>query len=106
VLNQNYGALNFNWNGGSPGPGVNSTNWSARYTTNVWLQGGKYRAQVAVDDGARVFIDGTQVINGWNTQPVTVYSQEVWVGQGNHDITVEYYNASGLSELHFALVRE
>jgi hypothetical protein len=106
VYSQNFGTLNFNWNGGSPGPNVNSTNWSARFTTGIWLQGGRYRVQVATDDGARVFVDGTQVINGWNTQPVTVYSQDVWVGDGNHNITVEYYNAAGLSELHFAMVRQ
>src|SRR5438093_996330 len=46
-------ALVFNWGPYSPGPGIGSSNWSARWTTAQYLNGGLYRFTITPDDGVR-----------------------------------------------------
>ena len=104
VLERQDQAIDFNWGYGSPAYNqVNTTSWSARWTQTLYLNGGTWRAQVAVDDGARVYVDGVLVISAWQVQSVRTYTQDFQVGSGNHTITVEYFQDAGTSEVHFSL---
>ena len=105
MLQQNVSSVNFNWGYGSPGPQVNVDNFSARYQRTQQIATGTYRVTTSSDDGVRVSIDNVLVINNWNVQPVTTVSQDVIIMNGNHQITIEYFEATELAELHFSLVK-
>lgn len=61
------GALNANWGASAPAGLAVVDNWSARFTGEVSLPAsGLYRFRVAQDDGARLFIDGMLIVDGWD----------------------------------------
>jgi hypothetical protein len=105
VLQQNVSSVNFNWGYGSPGPQVNVDNFSARYQRTQQIATGTYRVTTSSDDGVRVSIDNVLVINNWNVQPVTTVSQDVIIMNGNHQITIEYFEQTELAQLSFSLVK-
>jgi len=93
------GDINFNWGTGSPGGGVNADNFSARWTATVNIPAaGHWRFQVGADDGVRMWIDVTQILNEWHGNPegYRTYDADVYgLTAGNHDLKVEYYEATG-----------
>lgn len=99
VLTRTDGDINFNWGAGSPGDAVNADNFSVRWTTTVnFPQSGRWRFVVGADDGVRMTIDVTQILNEWHGNPEGYRTYEVDVyalTAGNHDLTVEYYEATG-----------
>src|SRR5262249_32677083 len=48
-----------------------------------------------VDDGARVWLDGSLVIDQWRNQSETTYIADRSVPAGRHRIKIEYYDNSG-----------
>jgi hypothetical protein len=44
------------------------------------------------DDGIRVFVDGSKVIDGWKDQSATTYTAPVVLTAGSHTVRVEYYD--------------
>ncbi len=80
-------------------------NFSARYQRTQSIATGTYRVTTSSDDGVRVSIDNVLVIDNWNVQPVTTVSQDVIIMNGNHQITIEYFEQTALAELHFSLVK-
>jgi glucose/arabinose dehydrogenase len=85
--------INHNWGLGSPGSGINTDNFSARYTGSFDLAAGDYQFTTSADDGVRLFIDGNQVINGWKDQGETTYTATRTLTAGTHVIKVEYYDS-------------
>ena len=99
-------AINFNWGWNPPAAGMPNFNWSARWTRFEGnMAGGTYRAQVSVDDGVRVYVDGTCIIDAWTVQALRQYSRDFVIGPGSHTFVVEYFQAQGVSEVHFNLWR-
>jgi hypothetical protein len=91
VYTQSYSTLDFNWGTGSPAPSVPVDNFSARWVTTRTFNAGYYTLTATADDGIRVYVDGTLVIDEWQDQPATTYTSTLYLGSGNHTITVEYY---------------
>jgi hypothetical protein len=91
VLSRTDSGINFDWGTDSPGDGVNADLFSARWTTNVYTTSGNYTFTVTTDDGMRVWVDGNLIIDAWYDQSATTHSTTVFMGEGNHNITVEYY---------------
>lgn len=92
-----------NWGGGAPAAGISSDNFSARYTSTQTL-GGSYIVQIRADDGVRFFVDGVAYINEWHGASGRQYTANFSVAQGNHTLTIEYYEASGAAFLEYQLV--
>jgi hypothetical protein len=91
-------AVNFGWGSGSPGAGVNTDNFSVRWTgTFAPPASGSYRFQTNSDDGVRVWVNGVQVINNWTDHsPTNNSSGNVSLNAGQrYAIVVEYYEKSG-----------
>jgi beta-glucosidase len=85
------------WGGGSPAPGVNSTNWSAKWTgTLTPPTSGSYTFSLNSDDGSRLLINGQQVINNWFNQGPTTRTGTITL-TANQPVTIEvdYYQAGG-----------
>ena len=91
-------AIDFNWGSGSPGPGVNKDNFSVRWTGTVAAAAsGNYRFQTVSDDGVRVWINGTQVINNWTNHAATTNTSAAinLVAGQKYTIKVEYFEKGG-----------
>jgi hypothetical protein len=91
-------SVNFNWSG-SPGTGVNSNNFSVRWTGQVQAPvSGNFVFTTVSNDGIRVWVNGQQVINNWtaHSSNATNNSAAVALTAGvKYTITVEYYDRSG-----------
>ena len=90
------------WGDGSPASGVNTDGFVGRWTKTLDLSAGTYHFHTRSDDGARVFVDGTQVIFGWYDQGATdYYSDNISLSAGPHTIVVEYYENGGGAVIYF-----
>jgi mono/diheme cytochrome c family protein len=91
-------AIDFDWGSGSPGPGVTKDNFSVRWTGTVAAAAsGSYRFQTVSDDGVRVWINGTQVINNWTNHAATTNISAAinLVAGQKYTIRVEYFEKGG-----------
>ena len=95
--------LNQNWGEASPGPGVNSDLWSARWTRQVAVQPGRYRVVATSDDGSRVWVNNQLVIDNWIDQ-TTTRSAEIMANGNVATVVVEYYDNFGPAFLQVDLV--
>src|SRR5947207_538291 len=93
-------ALVFNWGPYSPGPGLGSQYWSARWNTVQYLNAGQYRFTITADDGVRMFIDGQSILDAWHDQAPTTYYVNVQVVAGVHAFQVDYYQGVGDASLY------
>jgi hypothetical protein len=88
--------LDRNWGNSAPIPGrVPTDNWSARWSGQFPFDDGNYIFRARSDDGVRVTIDQTVVIDAWVDGPVERTNRFIGIGAGPHMITVEYYKRNG-----------
>ena len=95
VLNRTDDAIDFDWGEGSPNSAVPSNLFSARWTRTKSYEAGNYRFTVTGDDGIRVLVDGSPVIDGWLYQAPTTYAADVPLSEGQHTVVVEYFEHTG-----------
>lgn len=92
--------LDRNWGFGSPVSGrVPADNWNGRWSGQFYFEGGNYLFRARADDGVRVYIDQTLVIDGWTDGYREMANRFLGIGSGNHLITVDYYKKSGAAML-------
>jgi beta-glucosidase len=93
--------VDFNWNGASPQSGVNTTQWSAKWTgTIVPPATGTYTFSLTSDDGSRLFVNGQQVIDNWRDQAANTETATVNLTAGQAaSIEVDYYQDGGGSSV-------
>ena len=88
--------LDYNWGTGSPAPGViNPDIFSARWEGVFSFDAGSYAFNVISDDGVRIYVDGTLVLNGWQDGYKQQASSLYGIGQGQHRVRVDYYERTG-----------
>lgn len=90
--------VNFDWNTSSPGSGIPADNFSTRWTGYVIpTQSGNYRFYVTADDGVKLWVGNTQLVNAWVDQGATEYASSTVALQANvsYPIRVEYYENGG-----------
>ena len=54
------------------------------------------------DDGIRVLVDGTPVVDGWFYQAPTTYTADVALSAGEHTVVVEYFEHTGGAVARFS----
>lgn len=90
--------VNFDWGGGSPDPVIGTDTFSARWTGEVQAVGaGNYQFQTYSDDGVRLWVNGTQIINNWTDHGPTYNSSgnvSFTAGQ-KLSIKLEFYENGG-----------
>ncbi len=86
--------LDYNWGSGSPG-GAPAGNWTARWLGRYHFDDGNYIFQAQGQDGIRVTLDGTVVINKWSDGYSDLRNRFIGVGAGDHTVTVDYYDRLG-----------
>ena len=98
-------AINYDWGSSSPsGSGVGPDNFSVRWAgTHSFATTGTYTFTATADDGVRVYLDGTLVIDQWKDQSATTYTASRTVTAGNHELRVEYYENGGDAVARFSV---
>ena len=91
-----YSWVWFDWWWGGPDH-TSHDNFSARWTASTSLSGGRYQFCTRTDDGVRLYIDGTRVIDRWYDQGATTHCTTRDLGKGFHDLKMEYYERGGLA---------
>ncbi len=88
------GFIDRDFQGISPAPGIDTTDYSIRWTRNLTLTQGLYRFSLTADDGAKLYIDDVSQINEWSNKTMaTSYHVDVSLSAGTHRIRLEYYQA-------------
>lgn len=93
--------VDFDWGFGSPGPGIPNDFFSARFVRSFFLPAGDYRFYVRADDGARLWVNGTLLIDRWQEGSVRTYSADTRLAAGSQLIRIEYFEATQLAEVSF-----
>ncbi len=87
--------INFDWGTGSPAPGINADNFSARWARDLNLPAGMYRFTMTVDDGGRLWVNNHLLLDAWRDQGVTSYVGDIYLPGGAIPVKMEYYERVG-----------
>lgn len=93
--------IDFDWGSGGPGTGVGSDNFSVRWEGDwSFSTAGTYRFSTTSDDGSRIYVDGSLVVDHWSDHSATTLTGDVTLTAGTHRVKVEYYEAGGDASAH------
>ena len=100
VLTRTDATVDFGWGEGSPGLAVTNNNFSAKWTGKVKAPvTGSYIFTVRGDDGVRLFINGTKVIDGWSDHGATDFTYATNLAAGTmSDVELHFYENAGGAE--------
>ncbi len=103
VSTQNDPSPTHNWGAFAPAPNLPVDNFSVRWTSTQYLNSGTYQLSVQADDGVRVFVDNTEVINEWHSASNLTYTAPLSLSAGGHTFVVEYYEGGGNAFINYTL---
>jgi hypothetical protein len=95
VLTRDEQNINHSWGTENLGlSGVNKDNFAVRWTRKVNFQNsGTYRFSGTMDDGMRVWVDDTLVIDSWNPGSERTVTGDRFLNAGDHNVKVEFFDA-------------
>ncbi|MFC1793765.1 PA14 domain-containing protein [Planctomycetota bacterium] len=98
VLTRTDPLIDFNWGDpGGPDPAVGDDSFSARWTGEVEAAFTEtYTFYTSTNDGARLWVDGQQLVDAWIDQGTTEYRGTIDLIAGNtYSLVMEYYENGG-----------
>ena len=88
--------VNNDWGGGSPHASVSADNFSVRWIKNLDVQtAGVYGFSTTSDDGVRLYVDNSAVIDNWTDHGPTVNTANTTLSVGIHVVRMEFYESGG-----------
>ncbi len=87
--------IDHEWSENGPGEWLNQSSFSVRWSGRFTVDPGEYELVATADDGMRVWLDGEPIVDAWVDQPPTEYRVNRTLAAGDHQLMVEYYNATG-----------
>ncbi|MBC7260035.1 MAG: hypothetical protein H5T65_12395 [Chloroflexi bacterium] len=93
ALQRNDVRVDFAWGTAAPDPVLPADRFSARWSRELAFDEGAYIFHVAVDDGARLWVDQRLIIDEWHDSGLTEYTAPLYLTAGRHFIRMEYYDA-------------
>ena len=83
---------------------MNATNWSAKWTGSLTAPAtGLYTFATTSDDGSRLSVNGTQIINQWRDQAATTAQGTISLTAGQKvPVELDYYQGTGDDSLALA----
>ena len=96
VVTRQEAKIDHIWGEGSPDPAINPDQFSVRWSKEEYFAGGRYRFTTATDDGVRLYVDGALVINHWEGNNASFFT-EVDLAPGMHTIIMEYFEGFSLA---------
>ena len=108
------GDIDFTWNsseGPAPGGACTGNPWkldhfAIQFERTIDVEAGYYEFSVTHDDGARLYIDGTRVINKWWDTSVRTDTISRYLTAGTHVISVWFYENSGAATIQLDIARQ
>ncbi|MGQ0508019.1 MAG: PA14 domain-containing protein [Myxococcaceae bacterium] len=93
------GGVTRNPDGGVAGEDFFSVRWVGMQS---FPTSGTYKLSVSSDDGVRLWVDGSLLIDKWKIQPITLYEATAVLTAGDHSIILEFFEDSGSATLRFS----
>jgi hypothetical protein len=86
----------FNWGNGSPDPSIPDNRYTVRWTGEILPQfDDEYTFYFTSDDGVRVWIGTTLLIDQWVDQASVEHTAKISLEKKRYPIKVEYYESDG-----------
>jgi hypothetical protein len=92
---QSEDTLDYDWGSSAPRHGVNADHFSVRWTRVLDFEAGTYRFNVTSDDGVRVWVGDTLLIDDWAQHGSVLHTADILLSAGEYKVTVEYFEADG-----------
>jgi uncharacterized protein YkwD len=95
---RNESSPNHDWQRSAPDDGkigVFADGFSVRWTRTLNFAEGHYHFSTFSDDGVRVWVDGTRIINSWVSGGSQNHTGDIELSNGDHTIKIEYFENSG-----------
>jgi hypothetical protein len=100
MLVRNDSFVDFNWSASAPASVLPADSFAARWTRSLSFPAGSYMFTLTMDDGARMSVDGTQIINDWSNGTLrSVTSSPVTLSAGAHNMLVEFFENTGTAQV-------
>ena len=97
--------INHNWGSSGPGYGIGSNDFSVRWTGTFDFSDDLYNFVATSDDGLRVWLDNSLIIDNWQEQGPTPHFSTRQMSAGRHTIRVEYFEQTGGALAQFRWLR-
>ncbi|MFC4116506.1 PA14 domain-containing protein [Nonomuraea zeae] len=97
--------IDFDWGANAPDPAVSPDTFSVRWTGKVITDRAEtYTFITTSDDGARLWVDGSLVVDAWNDHSKRDDSGQIALTAGAHDIRMEFYDSGydAIAQLHWS----
>lgn len=95
ALVRNDPSIDFEWGSGSPAANLPADNFSARWTQTFDLNAGNYHFTAEIDDGLRLYVGQTLVIDAWQDGNRRQVTGDIWLAGGSYPLRVEFYERTG-----------
>lgn len=96
-------SINFNFGEDSPIDGfIDEDNFSIRWTGTQTIAAGTYIFTATADDGVKVTVDGTVIIDQLGSGGLNTFQSTVALSGDSHTITVEYVEQTGEAQISFS----
>jgi hypothetical protein len=96
------GMVYFNWANAAPDPALGADTFAARWTGQIEaLYSQTYTFFLTHNDGARLWVNGQQIINNWTNRTTAVTSSGTitLAGGARYDIRLDYFDNTGVAEV-------
>jgi len=88
---RNDGRIEFDWGLDRPMAGMPKDNWSVRWIHTEKLDANAYTFKATIDDGCRVWVNDSLVINEWREGGKRTAQNDIVLHKGSHVIKMEYF---------------
>jgi hypothetical protein len=105
ILMRGENEIDHNWGLGSPDPLLPVDRFSARWTGRFDFAPGRYRFSVTADDGARLWINGQQLLDEWTVQSEQTYEVEITLAGGSLPVQLDYFEDTNLAVIRLNWTR-
>ncbi|GAB2734014.1 PA14 domain-containing protein [Nocardioides pakistanensis] len=85
--------------GSPPATAVEPDRFSVERRERADFAAGTYRFRVTSDDGVRVYLDNTLLVDAWRDQSGTTYTADAAVSAGPHTVITRWYENTGTATL-------
>jgi len=97
--------LHFEWGSESPGASIPVDNFYARWTRDERFETGTYRFSYRSDDGIRIWVGSTLVVDDWRDRQAGWSTVDSFVPSGLQRVRVEYFEHVGTAAVQVAWER-
>ncbi len=103
IASARYSEIDFMWGLGAPSPTLAMDAFSARLDACLNLREPlRVTFYLASDDGARLSVNGTALIDNWGVHAWGMKSGNTILPQGRHHLRIDYFEGGGDAALYLA----